>query len=204
MNRPPWRIWQVVAWSLLLSGCSLTKPGPEVHHYTLALTPPEVAAGSAKASLQVRPFSAPDPYLQDRLVYRLSPYQLDFYHSHRWASSPTEQVTDWTRRYLRGSGLFTSVSPTTEGAADFVLSGRVRQFDEVDHEQTWEAVLQVDFWLVRGTERSPIWFSSYTASQQASKRNPVALAEAMSRNLENILGRLAADLAPVVAGPLTP
>ena len=204
MNKPPRRMWWVVAWSLILNACSLTKPGPEVHHYTLELTPPEVTAGSAKASLQVRPFSAADPYVQDRIVYRRSPYQLDFYNSHRWASSPTEQVTDWTRRYLRGAGLFTTVSPTTEGPADFVLNGRVRQFDEVDHEQTWEAVSSVDFWLTHGTDRSPVWFRSYTASQQAEKRNPAALAEAMSRSLENILGRLLVDLAPIVAGQTAP
>jgi len=198
MNTPLRRLWQVVAWGLIVGGCSLTKPRPEVHHYTLALTLPAVQSASAKASLQVRPFSAPDPYIQDRLVYRSSPYQLDFYNSHRWASSPAEQVTDWTRRYLRGAGLFATVSPTTEGAADFVLSGRVRQFDEVDHEQTWEAVLSMDFWLTQGLNRSPIWFQSYTTSQPAEKRNPAAVAEAMSRNLENILGRLVTDLAPVV------
>ena len=204
MRKPLRRMWWVVAWSLILNGCSLTKPRPEVHHYTLTLTLPEVALDRRRRRSWFAPFSAPDPYMQDRIVYRLSSYQLDFYNSHRWASSPTEQVTDWTRRYLRGAGVFTTVSPTIEGATDFVLSGRVRQFDEVDQEQTWEAVLNVDFWLTRGTERAPIWFRSYAASQRAEKRNPTALAEAMSRNLENILGRLTADLAPVVTGQAAP
>jgi hypothetical protein len=113
-------------------------------------------------------------------------------------------VTDWTRRYLRGTGLFAKVFPTPEGNADLALSGVIRQVEEVDHEQTWEAVLSIDFWLARADQRSPFWFRSYTATQQAAKRNPEAIAEAMSHNLEDILGRLTADLAPVVATPPPP
>ena len=194
-------LWGLALWSVLLGGCSLTKPRPEVRHYALALTVPEVPPGAAKTSLTVRPFTAHDPYNQERIVYRSSPYQVDFYNYHRWAASPAEQVTDLTRRYLAGAGLFAKVFPTADGSADLALGGRVRQIEEVDHEQAWEAVLSIDFWLARADQRSPFWFRSYTATQQAAKRNPEAIAEALSRNLENILGRLIADLAPVVAAP---
>jgi len=185
--------------SVLLAGCSLTKPQPEVHHYALALTLPEVSASAATLSLSVSPFHARDPYGQDLMVYRSSPYRLDFYNYHRWAAVPAELVTDWTRRYLRRSGLFAKVFPSTEGNADWVLGGVIHQFEEVDHEQTWDAALSIDFWLTRAGQRSPFWFQSYTATQQADKRNPEAIAEAMSRNLENILARLTADLTPVTA-----
>ena len=191
----------LVLWSVLLGGCSLTKPRPEVRHYALVLTVPAAPASAAKPSLIVSPFNARDPYGQDLMIYRPSPYRLDFYNYHRWAATPAELVTDWTRRYVRGAGLFAKVFPATEGTADWVLDGVIQQFEEVDHEQTWEAVLSIDFWLTRPDQRSPSWFQSYTATQQAGKRNPEAIAEAMSRNLENILGRLTADLAPVVAAP---
>jgi ABC-type uncharacterized transport system auxiliary subunit len=159
---------------------------------------------TAKATLIVRNFLAQDPYNQERLVYRTSPYQLDFYNYHRWAAAPTEQVTDWTRRYLRATLLFAKVYPTGDGAADFTLTGKIRQLDEFDHEQTWEATLSVDFWLTRAEQRTPLWFQSYSATQQAAKRNPSAVAEAMSRNLETILGKLVTDLLPVVAVPTGP
>jgi uncharacterized lipoprotein YmbA len=188
-------------WSLLWSGCSLSSPRPEVHHYTLTLHAPETTSDKGKASLVVRAFSAHDPYNQERLVYRTSPYQLDFYNYHRWASSPTEQVTDLTRRYLRGTAIFAKVYPSTEGSADFTLNGRILQFEEIDHDQTWEAALSIDFWLTRAEQRTPLWFQTYSASRQTEKRNPAAVAEALSRNLETLLGQLAADLALVVATP---
>ena len=193
-----------VLWGVTLSGCSLTKPQPAVHHYALTVTIPEASASTAKASLIVRPFAAADPYNQERLVYRSSAYQVDFYNYHRWAASPSEQITDWTRRYLAGSDLFAKVFPSTDGSADLELSGKIRQIEEVDHEQAWEAVLSIDFWLTRAGQHSPFWFQSYTATRQTIKRNPEAVAEALSRNLEDILGRLTSDLALVVAAPPRP
>jgi ABC-type uncharacterized transport system auxiliary subunit len=194
----------VVAWSVVCCGCSFTKPRPEVHHYTLSLHLPEAASGSGQSSLVVHAFSAHAPYNQERLVYRTSPYQLDFYNYHRWASPPTEQVVDLVRRYLRGTALFAKVYPSTDGSADFALGGRILQLDELDHDQTWEAVLSIDLWLTRADQRTPLWFQTYNASRQAEKRNPTAVAEAMSRNLETILGKLVADLAPVVAASGSP
>jgi ABC-type uncharacterized transport system auxiliary subunit len=182
----------------------LTQPQPEVRHYALTLTVPEVSSGTATLSLIVSPFNARDPYNQNLMIYRSSPYRLDFYNYHRWAAAPAELVTDWTRRYLRGSGLFAKVFPTAEGDADLTLGGVIHQFEEVDHEQNWEAVSSIDFWLTRADQRSPFWFQSYTATRQAEKRNPEAIAEAMSHNLDDILERLTHDLVAVVAAPPSP
>lgn len=196
--------WSVAVWSVVWSGCSLTAPRPEVHHYTLALPQPAPDLGSGKSTLVVRAFSAHDPYNQERLVYRTSPYQLDFYNYHRWASSPTEQIADLTRRYLRAAPLFAKVYPSTDGNADFTLNGKLLQLDEIDHEKTWEAVLTIDFWLTRAEQRTPVWFQTYTVARQAEKRNPAAIAEAMSHNLATVLAKLVADLTPVVAAPTGP
>ena len=200
MNMRMWLAWGVVVWSMSLAACSFTTPRPEVHHYTMMLTVPETLS-TRHVSLVVRPIGARDPYEQERIVYRSSAYAFDLYNYHRWASLPGEQVTAWTRRYLRGSGLFAQVFPSSDSSADFVLDGTVQQFEEIDREKTWEAAISIDFWLVRSGERTPVWFQSYSATQPAAKRNPEAIAEAMSRGLENILGRLVADLAPVVTAP---
>lgn len=183
---------------LLLVGCGLTKPAPTVQYYVLALPSLPEPRSPANPTLVVHAFSAHDPYDQQRLVYRSSPHQLDFYTYHRWASSPAEQVTDWTRRYLRSSGLFATVFPTPEGDADYVLGGTLRHIEEIDRDQTWEAALGLEFWLTRPSQRTPLWFESYSVSRQAAKRNPAAVAEAMSHNLGVILRQLAADLTPVV------
>ncbi len=196
--------WLAALCCISLCGCSLSQPSPEVHHYVLTLNLPAAASGTTHATLVVRPLSAYDPYNQERLVYRHSLYQMDFYNYHRWAASPSEQITDWTRKYLRSAALFSDVYPTGQGNADFMLDGRIRQLDEVDHDDGWEAVLNIDFWLTRPDRSTPLWFRSYTVTQPTAKRNPAAVAEAMSHGLETILNQLVSDLAPVVAARSTP
>jgi cholesterol transport system auxiliary component len=191
----------VVVWSVASAGCSLTKPQPAVHHYALALQLPVPVSSTATTSLVIHPLTARVPYDQERLVYRTSPYAFDLYNSHRWASSPAEQVTHWTRRYLQATGIFSQVFPTTDGNADIILGGVVRQCEELDHETTWEAALSIDFWLTRANERSPFWFRSYSVTKSASRRNPEAIAEAMSQGLADILQQLTTDISPIVNNP---
>ena len=193
--------------SLVFGGCSLTRPKQEVQYYALALPPHSPApSGPApvKASLVVRPFSAQPPYHRDRMVYRSSPYEFDFYHYHRWVTKPADMLTTLTRRTLQQSGLFTTVYPTPDARADLRLGGVVRQYEEVDQAQSWQAVLSIEVWLSRSQEPAPFWFQSYSATRLAAKRNPAAVAEAMSQNLQDILERLTKDLEREFVSASTP
>ena len=44
MNFHTWVVSAFVLWGVALSGCSLTRPQPAVHHYTLTVTIPTAAA----------------------------------------------------------------------------------------------------------------------------------------------------------------
>ncbi|MGE0821382.1 MAG: ABC-type transport auxiliary lipoprotein family protein [Candidatus Binatia bacterium] len=199
-----WVVWGVAIGTICLHGCSIRAPRPETRYYTLSLAIPESSTKAGKGSLIVRSISVRHPYDQERIVYRSSAYTFDRYNAHRWASSPGEQVTEWTRRYLRHADVFAHVYPTTSGSADFFLDGVVRQFEEIDHEHQWEAALTIDMWLLRPGDATPTWFKTYSATRPAAKRNPEAVAEAMSHCLEDVLERLAADLGAVVATQLRP
>ena len=193
--------------SLVIGGCSLTQSKQEVQYYALSLSPPAPApSGPApvKASLVVRPFSAQPPYHRDRMVYRSSPYEFDFYHYHRWVTKPADMLTTLTRQTLQQSGLFTTVYPTPDARADLRLGGVVRQYEEVDQAQSWQAALSIEVWLSRSQEPAPFWFQSYSATRLATKRNPAAVAEAMSQNLQDILARLTTDLASALASRPAP
>ena len=200
--RYPGFFFPVLLTSLVLGGCSLTRSKQEVQYYALTL-PTRSAAPSSPApitaSLVVRPFSAQPPYHRDRMVYRSSPYEFDFYHYHRWVTKPADMLTTLTRRSLQQSGLFTTVYPTPDARADLRLGGVVRQYEEVDQAQSWQAVLSIEVWLSRSQEPAPFWFQSYSATRLATKRNPAAVAEAMSQNLQDILARLTNDLTGALA-----
>ena len=205
--RDPRLFFLVLLTSLVCSGCSLTHSKQEVQYYALALptrSPTPSSLAPLKASLVVRPFTAQPPYNRDRMVYRSSPYEFDFYHYHRWVTKPADMLTILTRRTLQQSGLFTTVYPTPDAQADLRLGGVVRQYEEVDQTQPWQAVLSIEVWLSRSREPAPFWFRSYTAIRAAAKRNPAAVAEAMSQNLQDILARLTHDLASALATQPSP
>src|SRR5690349_17373727 len=69
---------------------------PQPAYYTLALTlpqPPAAAVTGAKP-LWIRRFQAQPPFAQARMAYRTSPYRLDFYNYHLWATLPGDQVPE--------------------------------------------------------------------------------------------------------------
>ncbi len=196
----------VTSWPWLCLGLGLwpgcfSRPKPEIKYYELALPAPAVVGTEAEGqgpSLVVRRLQAREPYAQERMVYRTSPYAIAFYNYQLWASPPAEQVTHQTAKTLRGSGLFSRVSSLPASSGDFLLGGVVRQFEEIDGKDAWDAALEVDYWVSRPGEPSPFWFHTYRAVRRSGRRNPEAVAAAMSDNLAEVLGHLLADLGPVV------
>ncbi len=195
--------WLIVC-SAVLAGCSVFTSRPPVQYYTLALAVPDSPPGPGQTSVVVQPFAVRDPYNQERIVYRVSPYRIDFYNYHQWAAPPGELVTDWTRRYLAGTGLFAKVLPTAGGRADLELGAVIYELEEIDEGETWQAALRIDFWLTRTAQRNPIWSGSYMSSTRAAKRNPEAFVAAMSGSLADILQRLVDDLKHVVSTTTAP
>lgn len=185
--------------SLLSAGCGASRPA--VQRYTLSLSLPAAAGAPASPTLPtllVRPLAAREPYEGQRMVYRTSPYRVDHYNYHQWDATPGELVTEWTLRYLRHTGQFAQVMGAPGISGELVLSGVVRDFEEVDEGATWQAVLGVDLWLSRAGDGKPLWFRSFHVAHAASKRNPEAIAAAMSHNLEQVLQQVSAELPAVV------
>jgi ABC-type uncharacterized transport system auxiliary subunit len=188
--------------SLSLGACNLGKPGPEVHYYALSMPVPETPAPSSAPSLMLRRFAARDPFGQEALVFRSNAYRVSFYGYHRWIAPPANMISEWTLRYLRGAGLFSQVS---EYSGDLALSAVIRDFTEMDSPDAWAANLSVDFMITRTSDGVAIWMRTYTSTQRAARRNPEAIAEAMSRGLQEVLAKLATDLQPVaVVQPAVP
>lgn len=228
---------------LSLGGCGLSRTPREVRYYTLSLELPAPSPGPRLAlasvtpspgagvtpppllrrprpTLSLRRLVVRDPYAQERMVYRASPYRVLFYNYQRWAAAPAEQLTDWTLRYLRATGLFSKILTTQEGDGDLVLTGVVRQLEEVDRHGVWYGALTLDLALnasaqatsqaaslaaslatpgqalAPGQPAALLWSQSYHAEHAARRRNPEAVAEALSICLQEILERATRDLAP--------
>lgn len=190
----------VSALALALSGCLGGKTAPmKVSYYTLEYASPVVADEPLESAIRIKRFSVAPTYNSTKIIYRDGPYKRSEYNYHRWRVNPGDQVTHFLRRDFMESGLFAIVADeTTRIMPDYILEGSVDEFFELDGPDGWEAVLAITTTLLRAGEmdstKQVVFQKNYSSSQPCTAKTPEALADAMSRAMNDISGRLRTDI----------
>ncbi len=166
-------------------GCAST---PRTHFYTLHVALRNGPASSSNGPvLVVEPFSAEPLAADTRLVYRTSPYTVDFYTYHQWAVDPAEQVTHALVEVLRGSGRFSAVYVAPAATAgDLRLRGRVIELCEIDEGNQWYGQVTLDLTLLRNGAGEIVWHKRFSQRIPAASRNPEAVVKALSEGVKKI------------------
>ncbi len=157
----------VLLFALMAAGCGGV---PKVSYYTLQV--PAVPAATEPRTtfiLGVEHFRAPEVLRDDRIVYYVSPTQINFYENHRWGSDPATLLSDYSAQWLDSSGVFTQVKvlPARE-QVDYTLGGRVLSFEEVDSDGGAKVRLGLALSLVRTSDHKLVW------SDQRHEEAPLA------------------------------
>ena len=94
----------------------------------------------------------------DRIVYYVSPTQINFYQHHRWGSDPATLLSEFTAQWVDSSGVFTQVRmlPVRE-RVDYTLGGSVLSFEEVDSDGGAKVRLALALSLVRTSDHKLVW-----------------------------------------------
>jgi ABC-type uncharacterized transport system auxiliary subunit len=188
--------WQLFSRAALLVATVACASIPETHFYRLSPAVLSAVAQPIAGTLSIEPFESDSVYSDDRIVYRTSPYRLDYYDYHHWTSPPSLHVTDYLRNAYGRTGLFKRVVVGAEAMPEAVLSGRVTAFDEVDESQTsWAARLELELYLEDARTRRALWSQRYAESEPIKTRNPEGLAVALSA----AMARVVQSSAPAVA-----
>lgn len=176
----------------LMSSCGAARPSK---FYALDLPPaPAATTGTHSVALLVGRLSAPHLYRDDRLVYRHGNAQIGIYEYHRWAEPPTDMLEAMLVRLLRASGKYQTVQrlgSNTRG--DFILRGRIHQFEEV----TGSAVAaRVTFELELYEQKSgtTVWSHFYTSEEPVNGKEVPDVVQAFNRNVQRGLGEATASL----------
>lgn len=185
-------------------GCKST---PEVRHYQLNLVESQSnlsGASSGKTSnasattgkvLGVDMLRAETAYDDMRIVYRKSPYRVDYYHYHRWSAPPSLMLTDVLRDGLSQTGAFGRVTNGYGRDVDAVLRGRVVAIEEVDKSETeWEARVVLDLELEQVTTGEVLWSRTLSQSETVEERNPEGVTIAASKAMGKIIVEMLPEL----------
>ena len=165
------RLATILTLSLLVfAGCSST---PQVQRYQVTVAP-QIEESKREVNnlvLSVEPFTADVAYDQDRIVYRSSPYRLDYYHYHRWAAAPGLMLTDALRAAYGKSGYFSLVTVGGGARADVVLSGRVTAIEEVDKtDDEWVGRVFLELQLRDAGTGALVWSQVYREEEPVEEQ----------------------------------
>lgn len=185
---------------LMATTACLSSAPKEEHFYNL--TGPSVPLESGTGpTLDVLSFSAAPGYDSVRLAYRVSPNELRFYASHKWAADPAAMVRSMVANHLRASGQFSQVGGgSKDQEPDGRLSGTVVALEEVDAGDAWKARLALRLVLQLGKTDEVIFRHGFDISAPCKERHPRDVARAVSEALAKEMKDLAPRLADAIRG----
>ena len=168
---------------------------PATRYYGL-VAPARVAAAPGTATLDVEPLAAERPYDDDRIVYRVDPFRVDYYEYHHWSASPGTLVANYLIQALDHTGRFRSVVHAPSNAVTMTLGGHVVALEEVDVTPArWVGHVALELDLTDQATGRQVWSQRYDETEPMPARSP----EGLARALTTALARITRSAAPTIA-----
>jgi ABC-type uncharacterized transport system auxiliary subunit len=190
--------WLCVALACAACGGKL----PETRYYQLAAVAPAKADASGQATIAIEPFATDTAYDDERIVYRQTPYRLDYYHYHRWSALPGVMLAGYFEQALERSGKFRAVVRAPATDATFVLGGRVAAIEEIDTAKTrWVGRIALELVLTDAKSGHAVWTKKIEETEPLRVQSPEGLAEALSAAMARVIARITPDVVAIADKP---
>lgn len=195
----------LLIFGFLLSGCGQSALAERKYYVLDAVREGKPAAVHSDATLRLRRFNVDEAFATRGLVYRVDEFRYEPDYYHQFLVLPGVMITEEARDWLANSGLFgrvTAVGSRLESA--YLLEGNVIDlYADFTQKAAPEAVVEIRFFLLAGPEagESVALSETYRAATPISTRTAEAVVGALSKSLADILTRLEADIAKVLARP---
>ena len=184
----------------LTSCTSFNNVQHETRYYSLEYPSPQFSdLKSLPLVIKMEPFNTAPIYHTSRILYRDRSFNINSYAYHQWRANPGNLVQYFLLRDLKASGLYKAILPySSRSAASYVLEGSLDEFIEWDGDTGWEAVLSLSITLIKSGEKDIqkriVMQKDYRTLEPCSLKNPLAVAEAMSRAMSRVSEQIIRDL----------
>jgi cholesterol transport system auxiliary component len=189
--------------SLALAGCARS-PSMHSRFYILqAQRPLTSTVAQGKGILVVCRFTIDAAYAGRGLVYRLDEHRYESDAYNEFLISPTVMITEKTRDWLAGSGLFAQVVGTGSGveATHRIEANITALYGDFRDKAAPMAVVEMRFFLLRtesGIDPEIVFAKPYRAACDVKTATPEGLIAGFDDCLRTILTELEKDLADAV------
>jgi ABC-type uncharacterized transport system auxiliary subunit len=145
--------------------------------------------------ITIERFRADQVLMDDRILYREDPNEVNFYEYHRWASAPVDLATNYFLRRLKDSGTYARVSAYYDGAhADFTLQGRLHHFEEVDRGKEVFASVALELELLDAGTRALVWRGEAECMHPVAARDMAGVVRGIYDCLDEVASKLLASM----------
>ncbi len=179
--------------TFFLSGCGSVPP---TYYYKIDYeTASSQNSSVLPVTIGVSQFGADVMYENDKIVYRDSPYEVQFYNYRRWIAQPRKIVTEKIHQQYREAGLFQRVVriPSTF-KIDYILKGRITAFEEWDEGTAWYGVVAIEFQLYDPSTNEIVWENLVSERTAAAKKEPAEVVKAISESLNAVITKSIAQI----------
>lgn len=162
---------------------------PKTYYYSLQVPAlPPASEPKTGFVLGVERFRAPELLRDDRIVYYQSPTELNYYEYHRWGSDPAGMLSEVVLQWIGSLGIFAQVrSLPAREPVDYVLAGRLFNFEEVDYQDGGKARVHLELNLLRSRDHKLIWSARRLVETPLQKGGVAGVANAVNSATEQIL-----------------
>jgi len=185
--------WTALTALFLLAACGKV---PVMHYYDLrypAVVNPAPPAPKFNATLAISSFTAPSLYRQSRILYREgnTSNKVGYYEDRRWASPPTELLTQAALTHFRNSGLFANVIPFSDrSTCDFVLRARIVELEEVDLPDGYYGRVTLQAELLASETGRALWSGAVSANRKTLIKDANAVMEEIADSAREVIAGL--------------
>lgn len=187
----------------LVAGCfHLSQPSPNIREYRLAYAPPAMTDQPLPVTLRIAPLGVAAMYDRQSIVYGDDAYSGGSYYYARWSTNPSAMLTDLLARDFVDSHLYTAVQQGPSVLAnDYQLGGEIEEIQEHMQASGCTARLRVRALLVRLRAAAvPVLLQASFGAEEPCACNDVrALAEAMSKAMEQVSAQLQQSVYAAIA-----
>jgi ABC-type uncharacterized transport system auxiliary subunit len=167
---------------------------PEKKYYQIDLAPAPPGAAWAKTILVDR-IDVDSLYDDFRILYRVSPVEINYYAYHFWAEKPARMLHDALLHSLELSRRFARVlSELGKEEPDWVLRCTVHHIEEVDAPAAWAARLGMKIELAEFKSGNVLASRRFDRQEPLARKDVSLVPAALSRILDEELAALFAEM----------
>jgi uncharacterized lipoprotein YmbA len=184
--------------ALAITGC-ISSVGKE--YFQLYLPQNSTAAAGGETTQQIDKILLVesvevDPIYSDyRMVYRTSPFHLNYYSYKYWIKRPGLLIRESIVDYFSKNNIFKKViAGFAEGEPDVQLKAVVHIIEEYDRPDAWFAHLKMDFRIIDFKTGEQVLSHSFDRQRQLAAKKiehlPVAISGLLQEELDKVINKL--------------